>query len=455
MATFFFCGIGGIGMSAIALYLKKTGHIVCGSDRSFDQHINTDMQHRLEKAGIILFPQDGSGVNEHIDVVVVSTAVESRIPDIQKAQELNRPIRRRAEILADILHTHVGIAVGGTSGKTTVTAMVNHILCFAEQDPLMINGGLSLNTYGTDDISNLHLGQGKLCVIEADESDGSINLYTPAISVVTNISLDHKPIHEIRPLFQDFLNRTTQGIVTNADDPETQTLQITHPHHIRFSLNDPTVELFADDICIFQKDMTFKVNGQKARLPIIGRHNIENALAALGACQLAGVSLETGIMALASFKGTARRMQTLGTEKNITVIDDYAHNPAKIHATLDALSTLPGRLICVFQPHGFAPTRLMKEELLHMLKQTLNQNIIWIMPDIFYAGGTVAQDISSQDIISPLQEAGKQAFYVPRTEIPTYLKQIAQAGDRIIIMGGRDNTLTELGYSVLTTLKEN
>ena len=236
MSIFFFCGVGGIGMSSIALYLKSQNHDVRGSDRSFDLGVNGKMKADLLAAGIQLFPQDGSGLTEEVDLLVVSTAVEETIPDVKKAVSLGIPIKKRAEVLADILGNHRSIAVGGTSGKTTTTAMIGHILAELGKDPTMINGGISINTYQGRGQSNLIFGHSDLCVAEADESDGSIELYTPFIGVLTNISLDHKPLSEIRPLFERFLNRAKHGIVLNADCKETALLHLNHPNCVSFSV---------------------------------------------------------------------------------------------------------------------------------------------------------------------------------------------------------------------------
>ena len=453
MATFFFCGIGGIGMSAIALCLCRAGHTVYGSDRSFDRNENQTMRDLLTAAGICLFPQDGTGVSSAVNTVVVSTAVEESIPDVRAAREQRIPIRRRAEILADILHAHTGIAVGGTSGKTTITAMVGHILYETGRDPLMINGGISVNTYHDRSPSNVILGRGDVCVAEADESDGSIDLYTPAVALVSNVSLDHKPIAEIIPLFESFLNRATLAGVINADDPSIQRMHLTQPHLISFSANGQPTDFRATDIQIEPASIAFRVNGLPAHLDMIGRHNVENALAAIAVCSTVGVSVEDSIRALASFRGTGRRMQVVGTVGGITVYDDYAHNPAKIQAALRALKAYPGRIYAVFQPHGFGPTRLMKDTLIQMLLTELDERLTWIMPDIYYAGGTTVKDISSRDIVIPLQQAGKAAYYLPtRPEVVAFLKERLQDGDRVIIMGGRDNTLTQLAEAIVRAI---
>lgn len=456
MTTFFFCGIGGIGMSSIALYLKKQGHTVLGSDRSFDQNTASETKERLKQAGIVLFAQDGKSISPFIDIFVVSSAVEEAIPDVKKAKELNLTIKKRAEVLADILSNHFGIAVAGTSGKTTVTAMIGHILYTLNKKPLMINGGISENIYNNESQSNLLMAGNEICVIEADESDGSIQQYTPDLSVVTNITLDHKALSETKPLFQDFLNRTKKGIVMNLDDTESQTLTINRPNIITFSVSgNPSATLYATNISQEKEGLHFFINNTPAFLPMIGKHNIENALAAISICMHMDISIQESLQALQSFLGTKRRMTKIGTANGITVYDDYAHNPAKIQAAITALKPLSKRLFIVYQPHGFGPLKLMKDDLIQTLNQTLNENTEWIMLPVYFAGGTVNKDISSNDIIAPLQQKGKRAVTLnTRPQVLEYLQKRACTGDIILLMGARDPSLSQFAKDIYTTLEK-
>ncbi|MBR5129746.1 MAG: UDP-N-acetylmuramate--alanine ligase [Alphaproteobacteria bacterium] len=454
MATFFFCGIGGIGMSAIALYLKNTGHIVMGSDRSFDLQNANAVQNNLINSGIILYPQDGSGVTSDIDYFIVTRAVEDSIPDIKRAVELGLTIKKRPEILAEIFHSFKGIAVGGTCGKTSITAMIGHILYKNKFSPTMINGGISLNTYNNTPCSNLIFGMGDHLVIEADESDASIQKYNAFISVVSNISLDHFELDEIRPLFEDFLNRTKHGIVINADCFETKKLHLTHPNIIRFSTNGNQADLMATDITPLDGGISFRLNGDWTTLPMIGTHNVANALAAIGAALHAGIPISSSLKALNTFKGTRRRLQKIGEENNIVVYDDYAHNPEKIRAALSALKPYGGHIFAIYQPHGFAPMRLMKDDFIRILNDIMDDNLTLIMPDIYYVGGTVAKDISSEDVITPLSKMGKKALYIPnRTDILTYLTGIVKPNDKIIVMGARDDSLSDFAQEIFKTLQ--
>ena len=456
MATFFFCGVGGIGMSAIALYLKKTGHIVLGSDRSFDQNTNLPMRTRLESAGIVLFPQNGASISPYIDTFVVSTAVEESIPDVKRAKELGLNIKTRAQVLASILDAHFGIAIAGTSGKTTVTAMVGHILFTLKKHPIMINGGISENKYHDEPNSNLILDGDELCVIEADESDGSIQQYTPDIAAVTNITLDHKTLEETRPLFRDFLIRARKGIVMNIDDPESKRMKINRPNIITISASgNKKATLYATEIRESLEGIHFKLNDYATFLPMIGRHNIENALMAIGTCMHLGISIAESMSALQSFLGTQRRMTLAGQAHNIRVFDDYAHNPAKIVAALTALKPLTKRIFAIYQPHGFGPLRLMKDTLIQSLTEVLDDQLEWIMLPVFYSGGTVQKDISSMDIIVPLQRNGKRAIAATsRKEALDYIQKRACPGDAVIVMGARDSSLSDFAKQIVQLLGE-
>lgn len=460
MATFFFCGIGGIGMSAIALYLQKKGERVLGSDRSFDKEQNLEMKNRLLKEGIKLFPQDGSGVTKEIDFLIVSSAVEESILDVKKALELSIPIKKRAGLLADIFHTfNKRIAIAGTSGKTSVTAMTAHILYHLDKHPVMINGGIMLNSYHHEEPSNLIFDTGDTIVIEADESDGSIELYNPFISVLNNISLDHKPLEEIKPLFEKFLARASLGCVINLDCEHTKTISLPNKKIVSFSVEkDKSATLFAHDVSQSPQGISFVLNNKKYSLPFIGIHNLSNALTAVCACLLMDIEVDEALSALATFKGTHRRLEKLGSVQGISVIDDYAHNEEKIKATLLALKELLApneHLFVVFQPHGFAPLKLMKEGLIQMLTQELNEQVSFLMLPVYYAGGTVDKSISSFEVVEPLFMSGKKAVcFESRDLLEKHILDRVKPKDTIVVMGARDSSLSDFAGKILNDLKE-
>lgn len=456
--TYFFCGIGGIGMSSIALYLKKLGARVKGSDRAFDMGRSQEMKKDLLKAGIELFPQDGSGVTKDIDLFVVTRAVEPTVPEIKKALDLGLEIKKRPQMLADIFHTYQGIAVAGTCGKTSVTAMINHILYKTGKDPVMINGGISLNKYHGDPISNLNFGKGDICVIEADESDKSLELYTPTVAIVNNLSLDHHSIEENAKLFEDFLHRATKGCVIGKDCPELKRVQVPAHVPVKFwSLKDKKADFYADKIVVRPGETTARINGISCTLPFMGAYNIGNALSALAACSFFGVSVQDGIKALKSYKGTKRRMQKLGTVNGITVYDDYAHNPEKIRAALSALKGLPGRIFAIYQPHGFIPTRLMKDDFIKVFESELDSKTYIFLADIFTVAGPIPDDIHTLTLVNGVKNPLKTKhlrYFSHRPDMIPELVRLTKPGDQIIVMGARDDSLTQLARDILTALKK-
>ena len=453
--NYFFCGIGGIGMSSIALWLAENGHTVNGSDRGFDKGENLVIKKSLLDAGIQIYPQDGSGLSTKTKCLVVSSAVENTIPDIQIALKQHIPIKKRSEILAEIFHSYpIRIAVGGTSGKTTITAMIGHILYKTGKEPTVINGGIMLNTYGKE-ASNLILGKGKISVIEADESDGSIELYHPTVAVVSNVSLDHKPIEELIPLFKNFINRAQTGSVLNADCSYTHQLISSENKSVTFSICGQKADFIAEKITQKDGQTTFQMNGINAALSVPGRHNVADALAAIAATSLIGVAPIEALQALASYRGTKRRLEKIGTIHEISVYDDYAHNPEKIAASLETIKANGGHLFAIFQPHGFAPTRLMKDDLISTFIQHTNEEDFLLFPEIFYQGGTVSKDISSADLVKALSAQKRNAFFFEKREdiIPFIMKH-ALPKDQILIMGARDTSLTDFAKKILNSLGE-
>lgn len=455
------CGIGGSGMSALALALMARGTTVFGSDRAYDAGQSKEKFAQLSKAGIHLVAQDGSALDESFDCLIVSAAVEEHIPDVKAARKLNIPVRKRAEVLAQLFNDSRGIAVGGTSGKSTTTAMIAHILQQCGQAPTVINGAVMQNAVDASvkGLGNAMIGTSDRMVIEADESDGSIVLYKPAVAVVTNISLDHKPVAEITPLFESFIKASRVGAVINLDNRGSASLAGLHPETMTFSLSDKNARLLAEETELTADRSRFSVrttDGASARVTLNqpGRHNVENALAALGAALLAGIGLAQAAEALKSFSGVKRRLEVLGSAAGITVIDDFAHNPDKISAALATLKQAPGRLLILFQPHGFEPMRLMGAEIARVFAQGLEENDVLLVPEILYKGGTVKKDISAEDLTKAVVQQGRQALFAQdRSDLLNWLETQAQAGDRIVMMGARDDSLTDDGLDLINRFK--
>lgn len=459
--TYFFCGIGGSGMMPLALILHDQGHAVEGSDRMLDQGHTAVKFDFLRKRGIPLYPQDGSGIREPSQILVTSAAVEDTVPDVVEARKLGLRHMTRAELLAELFNdAPYGIAVGGTSGKSTTTAMIGRIFHRAERKPTVINGAV-MKDFITDDVpfAGAVAGRGKPFVIEADESDGSIARYQPRISVLNNISLDHKSMEELRTLFGDFLNKADAAVV-NLDDEESVKLLEALPEGKAktYSLKSDTADLFADNLKPRPDGIDFDVREHAGdpvtiRLNVPGRHNVANALAALSAARAEGVILKDAAEALTGFHGLRRRLETVGTAGGVTVIDDFGHNPDKITASLETLHAFPGRLLVMFQPHGFGPLRLMKDGFIECFVHTLNKDDILIMPEPVYFGGTVERTVSSKDITEAVTAGGRTAFaYETRDQCGDKLIELARSGDRIIVMGARDDTLSQFADSLLKRL---
>lgn len=459
--SYFFCGIGGSGMLPLASILRGRGHDVAGSDRSRDQGRTGAKFGWLEAQGIDLFPQDGSGVTSAEQVLVTSAAVEEQIPDVQAARRVGASRITRPQLLAELFNAApLAIGVGGTSGKSTVTGMIGWILDQVGRNPVVMNGAVMKN-YVTPEtpFASALVGRGDAFVSEVDESDGSIALYRPRVAVLTNVTLDHKEMDELRDLFRTFIGKAETAIL-NLDDEETRLLSAgSLPERTRtYSLTDPAADLLAEEIEEAPLGISFtaveREGGRaKVRLQVPGRHNVSNALAALSAARACGIGLAEAAEALGGFKGLKRRFDIIGTAKDVTVIDDFAHNPDKIAATLATLHAFPGRLLLFFQPHGYGPLKVMGDALIQTFAEGMGEEDVLIMPDPVYYGGTVAREVGSRDIIDGVRAAGRNAeHHAERTACGDRLVELARPGDRIVVMGARDDTLSEFAAEVLGRL---
>ncbi len=449
---YFFCGIGGSGMMPLALIVAGQGHRVAGSDRSLDQGRTAPKFEWLRSKGIALFPQDGSGITRAEQIVVASTAVEETVPDIVAAHRVGAARLRRADLLAALFNaSQMGIAVGGTSGKSTVTGMIGWIFHALGQDPTVMNGAVMKN-FATPDapFASALVGNGPAFISEVDESDGSIALYTPDIAVLNNIALDHKSMDELRTLFGNF-TRQARIAVLNLDNPEVA--RFPRDNARTYSITGQMADLMAADIIERPNGVDFTVNGTPVSLQVPGRHNVSNALAALAAADAAGLDLAQAARALGGFMGLRRRMEIAGTAGGVTVIDDFGHNPDKISATLSALHAFPGRLLLFFQPHGYGPLKQMGHELVRTFAQHMRAEDQLILCDPVYFGGTVDRSVGSAELVADIVAMGRQAAHIPeRAECGDRLAALAQAGDRIVIMGARDDTLSAFAADILAKL---
>lgn len=461
---YFFCGIGGSGMLPLALILRARGAAVAGSDRSLDQGRTPEKFAFLRARGITLFPQDGSGIAGKDTILVTSAAVEETVPDVAAARRAGARLMTRAELLAELFNAApVSIGVAGTSGKSTTTGMIGWILFCAGRDPTVMNGAVMRNFVAAETpFASALVGQSEIFVSEVDESDGSIALFKPRIAVLNNIALDHKSLDELRALFRDFVEKSAVAVL-NLDNGETAALAAALPPErvITWSLADPGAALLARSIAPSPDAIEFEVlerrSGERVvvRLAMPGRHNVANALASLAAARAAGVALTVAAEALERFRGVKRRLEIVGSAAGVTVIDDFAHNPDKIAATLATLHDFPGRLLVLFQPHGYGPLRKMKDEFIDGFARQLGESDLLLMPEPAYFGGTVDRSVSSGDIAAGIVARGRSAELVAdRAQAAERLLALARPGDRILVMGARDDTLSEFAAGLVAALEK-
>ncbi len=453
----FLVGIGGSGMMPLAMILRARGATVAGSDRSLDQGRLAPKFDDLRQRGIALFPQDGSGISARDQIVIASAAVEDTVPDIRQATALGCERLSRAQVLASLFNdSAMPIGIAGTSGKSTVTGMIGWILNACDRDPTVMNGAVMKNFAHTDTpFASALVGSGEAFVSEVDESDGSIALYRPQIAVLNNVSLDHKSLDELRTLFTAFASKARTAIV-NIGDPEAAALAVTLPHATTFAVNAPAdfmAEHLVPSPFAIAFDLVSRGERHAVRLNVPGEHNVANALAALAAVTAAGVPLADAITAIEEFQGLRRRFDFVGEANGVRVIDDFGHNPDKIAATLSTLHMFPGRVLVLFQPHGFGPLKVMRRELADTFARQLHAGDVLVMPDPVFQGGTVAREVTSEDIIRDVAALGADARYIPdRRKAAETMVEAARPGDRIIVMGARDDSLSALAADILAAL---
>ena len=442
-------------MLPLAIILKGQGFEIYGSDRSFDQGRTPEKFKYIADQGMTLFPQDGSGLQDDM-VLVVSSAIESSIPEVKKALEQNIPIVKRAELLAQLFNQAKDrIAIAGTSGKSTTTGMLGFILHEMQKNPTVMNGAVFRNfVTEKNPFATALSGSKDLFITEADESDGSIALYNPTIAVLNNISLDHKSVEELRELFGDFIGKADKAVL-NIDNEEVRKLWETHVEEaITYSLNDKSATLYAHNIKMRPDGIECLINEQfRLKLSVPGRHNLYNALAAISASVALGLDIIQAYKILEDFKGVRRRMEIVGQKNGVTVIDDFAHNPDKIEATLQTLKEFPGRLLVVFQMHGYGPLKLMRRELIESFAKYLSTEDGIFMPEVLYLGGTADRSYTAQIFVEDLNANALNAnWFATREEIIPALAEIAESGDRIVVMGARDDTLPEFAGNILKSI---
>lgn len=422
-------GVAGVGMSAVAQAALGAGLAVSGSDRYHDSGEALTVLGQLAHAGVTLFPQDGSGVRAGADAVVVSTAIEADNPDVQAAETAGVPVVHRSVLLARLAEGHTCLAVAGTCGKSTVTGMAGWILEQAGLDPTVVNGAPVANWQSETAVGNVRLG-GDLWLIEADESDRSLLNYAPRHAVITNMSADHFDAAETRRVFEAFRAKVSGrciGALAGA---------------AYLNAVSPAVDAGGS---------RFDFRGVTFRLALPGVHNVENALHAVMLCELAGVPLAQSAAALATFRGIHRRLEVAARVDGVTVIDDYAHNPAKIAAALAAVQPFAGRLVAVWRPHGYGPLRNMLEGLADAFATLRGGRHRVLLLPVYDAGGKADRGIGADALASRLAAGGVDVTCVADyAAVRQALQESAlMAGDAVLVMGARDPGLPSLARTCL------
>ena len=421
-------GIAGTGMSALAEALLDAGREVTGSDRFLDRRDSVPALDALRERGVPLFPQDGSGVGPDTALVAASSAVEPDNPDLAAAARRGVPVARRAEALAALLAGRRLVAVAGTCGKSTTTALLGHVLAEAGLDPTVVNGAPCLNWIAPGRTGAVRAGApGGLCVAEVDESDRSLLAFRPAAAIVLNASADHFPLDETNELFDRFLARVEPG--------------------------GPVVDARGEGPVPCEEgdwSVSFEFRGRRLSVPLPGAHHAQDAALACRMALALGAPEEALAPALASFRGLSRRMELVGVRADgLRVVDDYAHNTEKLRATLRALEERAPRVVAVWRPHGYAPLRKMWDDLAAMFRDTLRPDDRLALLPVFDAGGTAARDVSSDGFVAHLRDLGVRADCVGSPdEAAAFVAAAARGGDIAATLGARDPALPRLARAI-------
>lgn len=450
---FHFIGIGGAGMSAIAKVLLEMGYQVTGSDL-----VKSESAKKLERLGAVVFTGHDPNNLGDTEAIVVSTAIPAVNPELLAARERGLPVYHRADMVAALMQDRYGIAVAGAHGKTTTTSMVSLVLEHGKLDPTIIIGG-ELEAIG----GNSKLGASRYLVAEADESDGSFIKLSPQIAIVTNIENDHMDYYgtmeNILTAFQDFLHKLPQDglAILCFDNQYIRNMASTLERPVISYAVDAPAEYTAKNLDTKGLRTSFDVYHHAEYLGTVaiqvpGKHNVSNSLAALIVGLKLGLTLEEAAKGLEAFMGVKRRFQTKGKKAGVWVVDDYAHHPTEIATTLlAAKGTMPNRLICIFQPHRYSRTQLLKKE----FGEAFGCADILVLTDIYSAGEKPIPGISGETIkdeIRPL--AGQRVVYIKQKEdIASYIAGIVGPGDLVITMGA--GNIYTVGEELVERLTDN
>jgi UDP-N-acetylmuramate--alanine ligase len=443
-----FIGIGGAGMSAIAKVLLERGVAVSGSDLKPSRASNV-----LEAMGATIFVGHSAQQVAGADAVVASTAIPATNPELQEARERSITVMTRGEALAALLQDSDAVAVAGTHGKTTTTSMIVTVLRSAGIDPTYLVGA-GLNDSGT----NAKLGTSSIAVAESDESDGSFLLLSPHVAVITNIELDHVDhwgsLDALYEAFFTFIGRTDpSGALVLPHDNERLRAGVPAegPRLLTFGTEGDVVY---SDVRPEGVGSAFSLTAGdtvSVTLSVPGAHNVANATAAAAACISLGVSLEDVASGLALYRGVERRFQVRGEASGVTVVDDYAHHPTEVAATLAAARPGPWRrIVAIFQPHRYSRTAALAGE----FGDSFGLADKVILMDVYGAGEDPVPGVSGKLIADAVNDAypGRSIAYFPhRAELLSYLEASSKSGDLVLTLGAGD--VTTVGDQVLETLR--
>ncbi len=436
-------GVAGVGMSALAQALRWTHGRVTGSDRYFDRGQELPVFAALRAAGVELVKQDGSAVTGDTEAVVYSTAIEAGNPDFAAAERHGVPLRHRAAALADLARGRTVLAVAGTAGKTTTTGMLGWTLEQLGADPTVVNGGALADWAGPERIGNVRRGApGAPWVIEVDESDRSLLNFRPEWSLLTNISQDHFALAEVQEVFRAYAAQVRAGIVCGAG--------------VGAVLGRPAAAVFEVAAQPEQTAAGHAVawRGQRLAVRMPGAHNALNALLAAELCVRLGHAPEKIAAALARFGGIQRRLERVDAGGAVRVVDDYAHNPAKIAAAWAAVAGPEGRVLGVWRPHGYGPLRAMLDPLADAFAAACRaQDRLWLLP-VYDAGGTADRSMDSGGLADRLRARGvPAALAADYEELGAELACTARVGDTVLIMGARDPYLPAFARDLAARLR--
>ncbi|MBI4977772.1 MAG: UDP-N-acetylmuramate--L-alanine ligase [Spirochaetes bacterium] len=431
-----FIGIGGIGMSGIARILMSMGYGVSGSDL----HAGEVTDALKKKGATIYIGHNASNIADNLDLVVTSSAIDEKNPEVLRARERGIVIIHRAEMLAEIMRLRYGIAISGTHGKTTTTSLASHLLADAGLAPTSVIGGKYFNIN-----TNANFGKGRYLVCEADESDGSFLMLSPVLAVVTNIDNDHMDHYgtekALRDAFVTFINGIPfygsaflcfENAAVRAIVPRITKKFYSYGFNKKY-------DIYASDIRHHDDGSTFHVHVKgddlgEFTLPLLGEHNILNALAAIGTAVFLKVKPSVIRRSLVHFAGVGRRLNQLAAGP-VRVYDDYGHHPTEIKATLAALKpTVQGKLIVVFQPHRYSRTKILFRE----FGRAFGDADTVIITDIYAAGEKPVKGVNGKLIFSEVKKHAKDVHFAAKDDIIPLLTRISRAGDTVLSLGAGD-----------------